>query len=452
MQMWPNSFALAVRAQLRSPAEESDTDTTVRHPAWSSSAQRLGHSLKKAMDDLLELDRIVLRLRLEGGSSNGRTAAMLGLEQEIVDVSLLRRMHRVLERRRPDARQRITPQGAELGPSTGLTDSLVGRTLSRYRVLDLIGFGGMGVVYRAFDGKLEREVALKVLPSDRVADPGWRRRFLQEARTAASLECPHICLIHEVGEADGMLFMAMELIRGGRLFDILRHARHTGGRHDPSPLPLRRALELATEIAQGLARAHEQGIAHLDLKPANIMVTESGHAKLIDFGLARLLEPPQSIDSEGERLSYGIQPGRVCGTLSYMSPEQMCGLVVDQRSDIFTFGVLLHEMLTGANPFRRRTHAETRGAIPNAPVPPLELPQASDVASGLQWVLDRCLARAPRDRYQNMRNVLADLREVRLGAGALTSSRQTARRFPLDMLFAVFVGLAVLLLALSVSG
>ena len=452
MQMWPNSFALAVRAQLRSPGEESDTDTTVRHPARSSSAQRLGHSLKKAMDDLLELDGIVLRLRLEGGGSNGRTGAMLGLEQEIVDVSLLRGMHRALERRRPDAHRRITPQGAELGPSTGLTDSLVGRTLSRYRVLELIGLGGMGVVYRAFDRTLEREVALKVLPSDRVADPGWRRRFLQEARTAASLECPHICLIHEVGEADGMLFMAMELIRGGCLLDVLRHARHTGGRHDPTPLPLRRALELATEIAQGLARAHEQGIAHLDLKPANVMVTECGHAKLIDFGLARLLEPPKSIDSEGERLSYGIQPGRVCGTLSYMSPEQSCGLVVDQRSDIFTFGVVLHEMLTGANPFRRRTHTETRDAIPNAPVPPLELLQASDVASGLQWVLDRCLAKAPRDRYQDMRDVLADLSEVRLGAGALASSRQSAHRVPLDMLFAVFVGLAGLLLAVSVLG
>ena len=434
MQMWPNSFALAVRAQLRSPAEESDTDTTVRHPAWSSSAQRLGHSLKKAMDDLLELDRIVLRLRLEGGSSNGRTAAMLGLEQEIVDVSLLRRMHRVLERRRPDARRRITPQGdAELGPSTGLTDSLVGRTLSRYRVLDLIGFGGMGVVYRAFDGKLEREVALKVLPSDRVADPGWRRRFLQEARTAASLECPHICLIHEVGEADGMLFMAMELIRGGRLFDVLRHARHTGGRHDPSPLPLRRALELATEIAQGLARAHERGIAHLDLKPSNVMVTESGHAKLIDFGLARLLEPPQSIDSEGERLSYGIQPGRIRGTPSYMSPEQKCGLVVDQRSDIFTFGVLLHEMVTGAKPLRPRARAGRRSdPPPSAVVPPTEPLGASHVTSGLQYVLDRCLARAPRDRYQNMRNVLADLHEVGSWVGSIAPSLQTAARVLLD--------------------
>jgi serine/threonine-protein kinase len=329
--------------------------------------------------------------------------------------------------------------------------SLVGRTLSRYRVLSEIGRGGMGIVYRAFDGSLEREVALKVLRSDRVADWRWRRRFLGEARTVAALECPHICVIHEVGEADGTLFIAMELIRGVTLLDVLPRGRHAEGPLEPSPLPSGRALELATEIAQGLARAHDRGIVHLDIKPSNIMVTDSGHAKLIDFGLAVLLEQQSSWDSVEETPAHRVALSQAGGTPSYMSPEQMCGLPVDQRSDIFAFGVVLLEMLTGANPFRRRTYSETEDAILHDPIPSLEHIDAAHGLSGVRRVLERCLAKVPRDRYPDMRELLADLGKVSQRPTTSASSRWAARLVPLELLRVGLAGLAGVLAAVSLA-
>ena len=340
-------------------------------------------------------------------------------------------------------------QPTEPSFSTVRTDTLVGRTLSRYRVLSEIGRGGMGIVYCAFDDILERELALKVLPSGRVADRRWRRRFLQEARTVAALECPHICVIHDVGEADGRLFIAMELIRGVPLLDILRHVRHAADRRDPSPLPACRALELATEIAQGLALAHDRGIIHLDIKPSNIMVTDSGHAKLIDFGLAVLLEPQSAVHSRKETPPRRVALSQAGGTPSHMSPEQVCGLALDQRSDIFAFGVLLHEMLTGSNPFRRRTCSETQDAILNDPVPSLELIDAACGVSGMRRVLDRCLAKPPRDRYQDMGELIADLGKVRLKANTAMSSRWAAHMAPLTSLCVGLLGLAGIMAALA---
>ncbi len=158
---------------------------------------------------------------------------------------------------------------------------MIGRILSHYKVLEELSRGGMGIVYRALDVKLDREVALKVLPPEIVADPERKRRFIQEAKAAAKLEHPHIGVVHEIDEAEGVTFIAMELIRGEQLKDMLQREK----------LPLARSLELAMEIAEGLAPAHDKGIVHRDLKPANIMVTEDGHAKIIDFGLAKLMEP-----------------------------------------------------------------------------------------------------------------------------------------------------------------
>src|SRR5438094_834483 len=218
----------------------------------------------------------------------------------------------------------------------------------------------MGVVYRAIDVRLNREVALKVLPPELLANADRRQRFVQEARAASSLEHPHIAVIHEIDEADGVHFIAMELVRGEKLSDLIARG----------PLPPARALEIATQVAEGLARAHDKGIIHRDLKPANVMLTEDGHAKIIDFGLAKLVEPDSNV-AAGETVAANTNPGVVLGTMTYMSPEQARGGKVDHRSDIFSFGLLLHEMLTGRPPFRGSTGIDTMHAIIHDPVPPL---------------------------------------------------------------------------------
>jgi tetratricopeptide (TPR) repeat protein/TolB-like protein/predicted Ser/Thr protein kinase len=283
--------------------------------------------------------------------------------------------------------------------------SLVGRTLSRYEIVDEISRGGMGVVYRARDVRLNREVALKVLPPKLVADPARRARFVQEAQAASALEHPHIAVIHEIDEVDGISFIAMELVRGEKLSDLIARG----------PVPAGRALDLAVEIAEGLARAHDKGIVHRDLKPANVMLTEDGHAKIIDFGLAKLVEALGG-DSGQTVLKNETDPGMVLGTATYMSPEQARGGKVDHRSDIFSFGIVLHEMLTGRPPFRGKTGIDTMHAILHDPVPPLPGlgPTASAEATGdVQRLLEKCLAKDPESRYQGMRDVVVDLRAAR---------------------------------------
>src|SRR5579871_1021830 len=279
---------------------------------------------------------------------------------------------------------------------------LTGRTLGRYVIRAPLARGGMGVVYRAEDTTLHRDVALKVLPPDLVADDYRKRRFLQEARTASQLEHPNIGVIHEVGEADDVTFIAMELIRGERLADVI-----AGG------LTAVRAVELATEIAEGLARAHEKGIVHRDLKPANVMVTDDGHAKIIDFGLAKLVEDRAAGDAE---TIQGTHPGMIVGTMSYMSPEQARAGRIDHRSDIFSFGVMLYEMLAGRVPFAGRTAVDTMHAIMHAPAPPLPAISgglAGDVTGDLQRIVEKCLAKEPDERYQGMRDLVVDLRAAR---------------------------------------
>ena len=284
--------------------------------------------------------------------------------------------------------------------------SLIGRTLARYEILEEISRGGMGVVYRARDGRLNRDVALKVLPPELVADPGRRARFVQEAQAASALEHPHIAVIHEIDEADGICFIAMELVRGEKLAALTARA----------PLGVGRALDLAVEIAEGLARAHDKGIVHRDLKPANVMLTEDGHAKIIDFGLAKLVEA-LGVDSDGQTiLKNETDPGMVLGTATYMSPEQARGSKIDHRSDIFSFGIVLYEMLTGRPPFRGSTGIDTMHAILHDPVP--ALPPVGSAASvettrDIQRMLDKCLAKDPDERYQGLRDVVVDLRAAR---------------------------------------
>jgi tetratricopeptide (TPR) repeat protein/TolB-like protein len=283
---------------------------------------------------------------------------------------------------------------------------LVGRTLSRYQIVDEISRGGMGVVYRALDVRLNREVALKVLPPDLVANPDRRGRFVQEARAASALEHPHIAVIHEIDEVDGVSFIAMELVRG----EQLAHSTARG------PLAPARALEIAGEVAEGLARAHEKGVIHRDLKPANVMLTDDGHAKIIDFGLAKLVDALSGDAVDETIVKAETDPGMVMGTVTYMSPEQARGGRVDHRSDIFSFGILLHEMLTGRPPFRGDTGIDTMHAILHSPVPALPAlgPAVTTEAAGdVQRILEKCLAKDAADRYQGMRDIVVDLRAAR---------------------------------------
>jgi serine/threonine protein kinase/tetratricopeptide (TPR) repeat protein len=282
---------------------------------------------------------------------------------------------------------------------------MIGRTLSHYEIVDEISRGGMGVVYRARDLNLGREVALKVLPEDLVHDRLRGERMLQEARAAALIEHPHIAVIHEVGTADGVTFIAMELIRGDKLSDILFRG----------PLPPKRALDLGIEIAEGLGRAHEKGLIHRDLKPANVMVTEDGHAKVIDFGLAKLIELVTPDASTVGTPGPHSTPGLVIGTAAYMSPEQARGDRVGHRTDIFSLGVVLYEMLTARAPFTGKSTLDTLHAILTEPVPPLPTPAgfSGDVTADLQRIIAKCTAKDADERYQGMKDIGVDLRAAR---------------------------------------
>jgi two-component system LytT family response regulator len=281
---------------------------------------------------------------------------------------------------------------------------MIGRTLSHYRILDELGRGGMGVVYRALDTSLGREVALNVL-GPAVAPGGEQERRLRvEARAAAALVHPAVSVVYEIDEADGATFIAMELVRGRPLAAVI------GG----TPLPPARALELALEVAEGLAEAHARGVVHRDLKPKNVMLTDSGHVKIIDFGLAKLTKPRAPFESGSDTPSWGeTDPGRILGTAAYMSPEQVRGGEVDARSDLFAFGALLYEMLSGEPAFRRETGVETLHAVLKEPAPRLRAEGLGAAGPVLQRVLDLCLAKATDDRYASVADLVADLREAR---------------------------------------
>jgi tetratricopeptide (TPR) repeat protein/TolB-like protein/predicted Ser/Thr protein kinase len=282
---------------------------------------------------------------------------------------------------------------------------MIGRRLSHYDIVDEISRGGMGVVYRAIDVHLGREIALKVLPEDLVHDSARRERLLQEARAASALEHPHVAVIHEVGNADGITFIAMELIRGEQLSDTLSRG----------PLSQARALALATEVAEGLARAHEKGIVHRDIKPANVMVTEEGHAKVIDFGLAKPFERISGDAATASMHAPLTNQGIVLGTAAYMSPEQARGARVDHRSDIFALGVTLYEMVTGRPAFQGQSSLDTMQAILTRPVPPLPSVAGSstEITGELQRIISKCTAKDADDRYQGMKDLVVDLRATR---------------------------------------
>jgi two-component system LytT family response regulator len=296
---------------------------------------------------------------------------------------------------------------------------MIGRTLSHYRILEELGRGGMGVVYRALDTRLGRDVALKVLGS--AASPGGEqeRRLRVEARAAAALVHPAVSVIYEIDEAEGATFIAMELVSGRPLAALIAE----------TPLGPDRALDLALEVAEGLAEAHARGIVHRDLKPKNVMLTESGHAKIIDFGLAKLLKPRTPFESGSDTPSWGeTDPGRILGTAAYMSPEQVRGGEVDARSDLFAFGALLYEMLSGEPAFRRETGVETLHAVLKEPAPRLREEGLGASGPVLQRVLDLCLAKSPDDRYGSIADLVADLHEARRRLGSGPSSEAGERQ------------------------
>ena len=233
---------------------------------------------------------------------------------------------------------------------------MINRTLSHYRILEKLGAGGMGVVYKAQDTRLDRFAALKVLPAEKVSDPERLRRFVQEAKSASALNHPNIVTIYDIGEAGGEHFIAMEFVAGRTLGQLI------GGKS----LPLKDALDYAMQMADALGKAHAAGIVHRDLKPANVMVTDDGLVKILDFGLAKLVESAEKSDGNVATMTAEgpvTEAGRIMGTVAYMSPEQAEGKPLDARSDIFSFGTVLYEMLTGRNPFQAGTSASTMAAV-----------------------------------------------------------------------------------------
>jgi eukaryotic-like serine/threonine-protein kinase len=230
-----------------------------------------------------------------------------------------------------------------------------GTHLGRYEIRSLLGAGGMGEVYRARDPKLNRDVAIKVLPAAFSADPERLRRFEQEAQAAGALNHPNILAIYDVATHEGAPYVVSELLEGETLRERLKGAA----------LPARKALDYALQIARGLAAAHEKGIVHRDLKPENLFLTKEGRVKILDFGLAKLIEPRGGCETPAELPTRPLNtdPGTVMGTVGYMSPEQVRGQPVDHRSDIFSLGVILYEMLAGERPFRGESAVETLNAI-----------------------------------------------------------------------------------------
>jgi TolB-like protein len=274
---------------------------------------------------------------------------------------------------------------------------MIGRSISHYRIIEKLGEGGMGVVYLAEDVTLGRQVALKLLSGDLTRDPSRLARFRLEARAASSLNHPNVCTVYEVGEAEGAHYIATEFVDAGSLRGLLSQGR----------LELGRLLSLAIQTAEGLAKAHQAGVVHRDVKPENVLISRDGFAKLADFGLVRLLGVPD--DGQATHTALGTLPGTVLGTARYMSPEQARGLPADRRSDIFSFGLVLYEMVAGRPAYPHPAALDAMRAILNDPLPvePLAACPAALVA-----VIVKATEKAPEERYQSASEVAVDLRRI----------------------------------------
>src|SRR6266496_584448 len=291
-----------------------------------------------------------------------------------------------------------------------------GARLGPYEIVSPLGAGGMGEVYRAKDPRLGREVAIKVLPASFSADEDRLRRFEQEAKAAGLLNHPNITAVHDIGVHEDAPYIVTELLEGETLRERL-----AGG-----PLPQRKALDFAGQIAQGLAAAHEKGIVHRDLKPENLFVTKDGRVKILDFGLAKLERP----DSEGSgqtnmpTATRGTEPGVVLGTLGYMSPEQVRGRPADSRSDIFAFGAILYEMLSGKRAFHGDSAADTMSAILTKEPPDLSETNRN-IAPALERLVRHCLEKNPEERFHSAHDLAYDI--AALSGASISAARAVAR-------------------------
>jgi serine/threonine protein kinase/Tfp pilus assembly protein PilF len=279
---------------------------------------------------------------------------------------------------------------------------MTGRTISHYQILEKLGEGGMGVVYKARDTHLDRLVAIKVLPPERVADPERKRRFVREAKAASALNHPNIVTIYDMDAAEGIYFIAMEYV-AGRTLDALIPSQG---------MPIREAADCAIQMADALAKAHSAGITHRDLKPANIMVTEDRRLKILDFGLAKLVEPQGSVEDEVTRtMQSRTEEGRIIGTVPYMSPEQAQGMELDHRTDIFSLGVVFYQMATGELPFRAPHWVAVLQQIVSSPTPS---PKAlrPHLPEAVERIVFRATAKNREERYQTMLELSSDLRSL----------------------------------------
>ena len=317
-----------------------------------------------------------------------------------------------------------------------------GTRLGPYEILSAIGAGGMGEVYKARDPRLGRDVAIKVLPASLSADPERLHRFEQEARAAAALNHPNILAVHDIGQHDGAPYIVSELLEG----ETLRERLNGGA------LPVRKAVEYAVQIAHGLAAAHEKGITHRDLKPENVFVTSDGRVKILDFGLAKLTQPDTALAGASALPTTppNTQAGIVLGTVGYMAPEQVRGLPTDHRSDIFAFGAIVYEMLSGQRAFRGETTADTMGAIlmkepPDLPAVERHIPPV------LERIIDRCVEKSPAARFQSAVDLAFALDALSSGSGAtsapMTAPARVSRERTAWVLFGVAVVIALALAA-----
>ena len=290
---------------------------------------------------------------------------------------------------------------------------MIGRTISHYQIMEQLGAGGMGVVYRARDLTLGRDVALKLLPGDAFADPEARARFEREARAASALNHPNICVVHELGEDGGRPFIVMECLEGRTLHDRL----------NGEPPGIDEILDLGIQLADALDAAHGKSILHRDIKPANIFITQRGHVKLLDFGLAKVDGPGLVTDSASPTVVRDdlTNAGTTLGTISYMSPEQALGQPLDPRTDIFSLGVVLYEMVARTRPFTGATPAAVWNALLNVE-PPSPVRLNPECPESLAAVILRCIEKDPARRYGSARELMDDLKRLRLDSTAAVTA------------------------------